>query len=84
VETDGRRWHDPKDAREFDRRRANSCASLGWRLLRFTWAEVLHDPAYVIATVRASLAEATAVLIPADPATDAPEQAHAARACPCV
>lgn len=56
VETDGRRWHDPKDAREFDRRRANSCASLGWRVLRFTWAEVLHDPAYVITTVRAALA----------------------------
>jgi very-short-patch-repair endonuclease len=59
VETDGRRWHDPKDVREFDRRRANSCASLGWRVLRFTWAEVLHDPAYVVATVRAALAGTT-------------------------
>jgi very-short-patch-repair endonuclease len=55
VETDGRRWHDPEDARTFDRRRANACAQRGWRLLRFTWAEVLHDPAYVVATVRAAL-----------------------------
>ena len=55
VETDGRRWHDPQDARTFDRRRANACAQRGWRLLRFTWAEVLHDPAYVIATVTAAL-----------------------------
>ncbi|MBK5305585.1 MAG: DUF559 domain-containing protein [Frankiaceae bacterium] len=55
VETDGRRWHDPEDVRTFDRRRANACAQRGWRLLRFTWAEVLHDPAYVIASVRAAL-----------------------------
>jgi very-short-patch-repair endonuclease len=55
VETDGRRWHDPEDVRTFDRRRANSCAQRGWRLLRFTWAEVLHDPEYVVATVRAAL-----------------------------
>jgi very-short-patch-repair endonuclease len=56
VETDGRRWHDPEDARTFDRRRANACAALGWRLVRFTWAEVLHNPQYVVATVRAALA----------------------------
>jgi very-short-patch-repair endonuclease len=60
VETDGRRWHDPEDARSFDRRRANACASLGWRLLRFTWAEVMHDPSYVVATVRRALAESLA------------------------
>jgi very-short-patch-repair endonuclease len=60
VETDGRRWHDPQDARSFDRRRANACASLGWRVLRFTWAEVLHDPAYVVALVRAALTDAVA------------------------
>jgi very-short-patch-repair endonuclease len=55
VETDGRRWHDPEDVRTFDRRRANACAQRGWRLLRFTWAEVLHQPEYVIETVRAAL-----------------------------
>jgi very-short-patch-repair endonuclease len=58
VEADGRRWHDPEDARTFDRRRANECASYGWRVLRFTWAEVLHEPAYVVACVRRALAAA--------------------------
>ena len=60
LETDGRRWHDAEDARVFDRRRANACASLGWRLLRFTWAEVLHNPAYVVSTMRAALSQAQA------------------------
>ncbi|MFN2521981.1 MAG: DUF559 domain-containing protein [Mycobacteriales bacterium] len=58
VEADGRRWHDPDDARTFDRRRANDCASYGWRVLRFTWAEVLHEPAYVVACVRQALTAA--------------------------
>jgi hypothetical protein len=52
VEADGRRWHDPDDRRNADRRRANGCASYGWRILRFTWADVLHEPEYVIACVR--------------------------------
>ena len=55
VETDGRRWHDPADARHLDRRRANACAASGWRILRFTWAEVMHEQEYVVATVRAAL-----------------------------
>lgn len=58
VETDGRRWHDPADARDADRRRGNACARLGWRILRFTWAEVIHEPAYVVTTVRAALVAA--------------------------
>jgi very-short-patch-repair endonuclease len=61
VETDGRRWHDPTDARDLDRRRDNACAVMGWRVLRFTWAEVLHDPEYVVATVRAALARRKAL-----------------------
>jgi very-short-patch-repair endonuclease len=56
VECDGRRWHDPADRRDEDRRRDNTCAGLGWRVLRFTWAEVVHDPDTVVATVRLALA----------------------------
>ena len=53
VETDGARWHaDP--AR--DRRTDNRLAAAGWRVLRFTWDEVVHDPAAVLAGVRAALA----------------------------
>lgn len=52
VEADGRRWHDPEDARDRDRRRTNAYARLGWTVLRFTWAEVVHSPADVVAAVR--------------------------------
>lgn len=55
VEADGRRWHDPQDARDRDRRRSNELQVLGWAVLRFTWAEVLHQPDYVVAAVRAAL-----------------------------
>ncbi len=56
VECDGRRWHDPQDRRDADRRRDNLCARLGWRVLRFTWAEIVHQPERVVAEVRAALA----------------------------
>lgn len=56
VEADGRRWHDPEDARDRDRRRGNQYAALGWVVLRFTWGEVVHAPDDVVATVSASLA----------------------------
>lgn len=56
VEADGRRWHDPADARDRDRRRDNTCATLGWRVLRFAWADVVHEPQAVVATVGAALA----------------------------
>lgn len=58
VEADGRRWHDPADTRAVDRRRANACAAFGWRILRFTWSDVLHDPAYVVSSVRQALLSA--------------------------
>lgn len=56
VEADGRRWHDPQDRRDADRRRDNTAARAGWRVLRFTWAEVVHHPERVVAAVRAALA----------------------------
>ena len=52
VEVDGARWH-PDPAR--DRRRDNALAALGWRVLRFTWTEVVHDSSRVLATVRTAL-----------------------------
>jgi very-short-patch-repair endonuclease len=44
VEADGRAWHDAPDRRDDDRRKANAFERLGWRLLRFTWADVVHRP----------------------------------------
>lgn len=52
VEVDGVRWHpDPAP----DRARDNALAALGWRVLRYTWAQVVHDSATVIAQVQAAL-----------------------------
>jgi very-short-patch-repair endonuclease len=52
VEADGARWHqDPTGDRTLD----NRLVAAGWRVLRFTWAEVLHDPATVVGLVRAAV-----------------------------
>ena len=56
VEVDGRRFHDPEDTRNKDRRRDHALVSTSWRVLRFTWAEVVHDPEYVVGIVKAALA----------------------------
>ena len=56
VECDGRRWHDPEDARDADRLRDNRLTVASWRVLRFTWAQVVHDPETVVAQVGAALA----------------------------
>jgi very-short-patch-repair endonuclease len=51
IECDGRRWHDPEDAREKDRQKTNALTRMGWRVLRFSWAEVIDSPAYVLACI---------------------------------
>ena len=60
IECDGRRWHDPQDARDKDRERNNGLARTGRLVLRFTWDEVRHSPAYVLASVREALMPAAA------------------------
>jgi very-short-patch-repair endonuclease len=55
VEVDGRRFHDPEDARNRDDRRNHDLVSAHWTLLRFTWAQVVHDPEYVLGVLRATL-----------------------------
>lgn len=55
VEVDGQRWHpDP----HVDRARDNALVALGWRVLRYTWAEVVHDSARVITEIRRALTSA--------------------------
>lgn len=53
VEVDGARWH--TDAAR-DQARDNALAVLGWRVLRFGWSQVLHEPEQVLADVWAALA----------------------------
>lgn len=61
VEVDGARWHqDPVR----DRERDNALACAGWRVLRFTWADVVHEPAKVLAQIRAALVSGS-LLVPA-------------------
>ena len=59
VEVDGAKWH-PHPAR--DQARDNALAALGWRVLRYTWAEVVHEHARVIAEIQAAVACGTPTL----------------------
>lgn len=52
IEADGTRWH-PDPLR--DRRLDNRLVAAGWRVLRFTWSEVVHDPTAVLDLVQAAL-----------------------------
>ena len=56
VEADGQKWH--QDVVR-DRRLDNALAVLGWRVLRYTWAEVVHDADRVLAEIAAALGATT-------------------------
>lgn len=56
VETDGRIVHSTRQAFERDRRRDQRLMLAGWRVVRFTWREVVYEPSVVAETVRALLA----------------------------
>ena len=56
VEVDGARWH--QDVAR-DQARDNALAGLGWRVLRYTWAQVVNEPTHVLAEIRAAVACAT-------------------------
>ena len=58
VEADGFAFHSNRDAYRIDRERGNALELLGWRVLRFTWEDVVGRPEHVIATVRAVMAAA--------------------------
>jgi very-short-patch-repair endonuclease/predicted transcriptional regulator of viral defense system len=55
LEVDGYESHASLDAFRHDRRRQNELVGLGWTVLRFTWDDVVHDPARVARAVRAVL-----------------------------
>jgi very-short-patch-repair endonuclease len=55
VEADGREYHDEPDARYRDRHRANDVVLEGWRILRFTWGDVLRRPEWVVAQIRRAI-----------------------------
>jgi very-short-patch-repair endonuclease len=56
VEADGREYHDKPPALYKDRDRQNDVVIDDWKVLRFTWYDVIHEPDQVIRRVRAALA----------------------------
>jgi hypothetical protein len=53
VEVDGYAYHRSPAAFEADRERDVTLTTKGWRVLRFTWAQVTRRPAWVAAAIRA-------------------------------
>jgi very-short-patch-repair endonuclease len=60
VEADGFAFHADRDAYRSDRRRMNELERLGWRVLRFTWEDVVGRPEHVTGLVRSLLQPAAA------------------------
>lgn len=59
VETDGFAFHADRASYRKDRRRGNALVLAGWRVLRFSWEDVVHHPEEVVDAVRQALAEWT-------------------------
>ncbi len=53
VETDGHETHRDREAFEEDRRRDQLLVAAGWRVVRFTWRQVIERPESVVTTMRA-------------------------------
>jgi very-short-patch-repair endonuclease/predicted transcriptional regulator of viral defense system len=58
VETDGLETHGTRSAIERDHRRDRRLRSLSWRVERFTWREVMHEPGGVARELRTLLSAA--------------------------
>jgi hypothetical protein len=59
VEVDGFAFHADRTAYRDDRRRGNALVLAGWRVLRFSWEDVVLHPAEVVSAVRDALAQRT-------------------------
>lgn len=60
IEIDGRADHSDERAFQHDRSRQNRLIARGYRVLRFTWDDVVRRPTEVIATIRHALSLAAA------------------------
>jgi len=56
VEADSFTWHGDRAAFDHDVRRYTMLVAEGWLVVRFTWHEVMHDPAYVRRVLEAVVA----------------------------
>jgi hypothetical protein len=64
VETDGRESHDRADAFERDRHRDQQLVAAGWRVVRFTWHQVVRKPDYVVSMLHRLFAPKRTSLAP--------------------
>jgi very-short-patch-repair endonuclease len=55
IEGDGFGVHGERDAFESDRERQNLLVLDGWRILRFTWRQIVREPAWVATQIHAAL-----------------------------
>jgi hypothetical protein len=55
IELDGEGTHMDRMTFRYDRRKQNRLELLGWRVLRYTWWDLIHRPAEVAAEVRRAL-----------------------------
>jgi very-short-patch-repair endonuclease len=55
IELDGFAYHSTREDYRRDRRRCNALTVLGYRVLRFSWEDVVGDPAYMVAKVLQAL-----------------------------
>lgn len=55
VEVDGHAFHSSPRSFQQDRRRQNDLVGAGWTVLRFTWADIVERPEYVVRTIVAGL-----------------------------
>jgi very-short-patch-repair endonuclease len=55
IEIDGWAFHSSTDDFEGDRERQNAISLLGWKVLRFTWQDLVETPERVIAEVRRAI-----------------------------
>jgi very-short-patch-repair endonuclease len=56
IEVDGYEYHRATDRFQADRTRQNALIAAGWRVLRFTWADLKDRPEYVIGRIGQLLA----------------------------
>ncbi len=56
IEVGGREWHTGPVAEHRDSVRHNELTAMGWRILYFSWSDVVHRAAYVLETIRSELA----------------------------
>lgn len=56
IEVDGFAYHSNRQRFQHDRTRQNTLTSLGWKVIRFTWADLQERPDNVVGVVRSLVA----------------------------